>query len=100
MTHLIEVGGSSGEWPQGISDGLILACGDCGEVPAIDYGVEDSVWRELAPPEHRYGVICLPCLIVRGGRDVLAAVKSVNYTMPGTTLVLAPTLLVHYGDWE
>jgi hypothetical protein len=96
MTYLLEV---REQWPQGISNGLTLACGDCGKVPAIDYIVDDDTWQRLAPLKHRHSVICLPCLIERGGEEVLAAVKSLQYTISGTTLVLAPTLLVHYGTW-
>ena len=48
-------------WPEAVSDGLTLPCGECGIVPRFDYRVDDETWRKVAPTEHRLSVICLPC---------------------------------------
>ena len=80
-------------WPPGISDGLTLPCGICREVPFFDYRIADAVWRQVAPPAHWLGVVCLPCLDKRGsamGVDVTETLEEVQFTGVGKTVRLIP----------
>jgi len=83
-----------------VSDGLTIPCFDCGIIPPIDYVVEDSIWEDLVKPPEKYGVICLPCLLKRGGPKVLLAIQEIQYTVSGATLILSPSLLVNYGGFK
>ena len=85
-------------WPEGISDGVVTPCADCGEVPRFDYGVTDEFWgRHVRGPE-RTGVVCLPCLDKRcGGNGLAHALLSVQWTGTSHTVVLEPTLIHCYG---
>ena len=62
------------DWPEGISDGLILPCALCGIVSQFDWAAVDEVWREVAPSEHQRGVICLPCF------ETLATEAGITYS--------------------
>ena len=53
------------KWPEAVSDGLILACSDCGQVPRFDYKVSDSFWKLHVHGFVRLSVVCLPCLDIR-----------------------------------
>ncbi len=85
-------------WPGGISDGLTLPCADCGEVPRFDYQVDDEFWhRHVAGPAH-LGVVCLPCLDRRcGGVGLSEALREVQWTGTGHTVVLDPSARYGYG---
>ncbi len=90
------------EWPEAISDGLTLPCGECGVVPQFDYLVDDPTWDKVAPIEHRNSVICLPCF------DRLAVVAGVthNYLVnvqfvgAGRTWALQPTQMYVWSDYR
>ena len=88
------------KWPAGVSDGLTLACHDCGEVPRFDYGVTDDFWCQYVPrndPAHR-SVVCLPCLELRcGGVGLAEALVKVQWTGRGHTVVMRPIALYAYG---
>lgn len=80
------------DWPLAISDGLTLACADCGEVPRFDYSVTPEFWRLHVPDKpDRLGVVCLPCLDDRcGGEGLAEALIEVQWTGTGHTVVLRP----------
>lgn len=82
-----------GGWPEGISDGLTLACSDCGQVPRFDYHVTDEFWKLHVPEKPaRLSVVCLPCLDRRcGGVGLIDAIEQVQWTGTGHTVVLWPT---------
>jgi hypothetical protein len=63
-------------WFDGLSDGLVLACGLCNRRPEIDYTVDDEVWAEV-DDEYRRGVLCLVCLcrLIGEGKTVRGLVK-------------------------
>ena len=76
-------------WPEAVSDG-IMPCGVCGRHTDIDYQVNDELWRQV-PPNVRYGVVCIQCLIkLFGPGEVVRALKSVQLTLPHLTVELAP----------
>ena len=82
-------------WPEGVSDGLILACTDCDIAPRFDYSVDDDFWKRWAPNER--GVICLPCLDRRcEGEGLGEALQEVQWTGTGHTAILSVTKLVRY----
>ena len=87
------------EWPEGISDGLTLPCGVCGDLPPFDYRVTDWAWQHVVPEALRLGVVCLPCfdMIAEGrGIDIAAAIQEVQFTGVGKTVVLRPSLIHRY----
>jgi hypothetical protein len=87
---------SAGRWPSAVSDGLTLACADCGLIPAFDYRVTDAFWGRWAPGE--LGVVCLPCLDKRSaGAGLSDALIEVQFTGTGHTVVLRPVLRHDYG---
>ena len=88
------------EWPVAVSDGLTLRCADCGEIPQFDYRVDDSFWRLHVPDEPaRRGVVCLPCLDRRcDGRGLAGAVREVQWTGTGHTVVLRATRRYTFGS--
>ena len=81
-------------WPEAVSDGLTLACVDCGGVPRFDYGVTDEFWALHVPEKPaRLGVICLPCLDRRcNGAGLADALTEIQWTGTKHTVVLKPTL--------
>lgn len=87
-------------WPAGISDGLSLACSDCGVIPRFDYRVTDEFWREYVPEKPaRLSVVCLPCLDRRcGGVGLAAALEFVQWTGTRHTVELTPARAFEYGD--
>lgn len=86
-------------WPAGVSDGLTLACADCGERAKFDYHVSDDFWRQWVPGEERLGVVCLPCLDRRcGGEGLADALEEVQWTGTGHTVVLGPVFVHEYDS--
>ncbi|KKN65437.1 hypothetical protein LCGC14_0481570 [marine sediment metagenome] len=59
-------------WPEGVSDGLILPCAVCGNKVSFDYTVSDEAWDLVVSREQRLGVICLSCF------DQIAASKGID----------------------
>jgi len=85
-------------WPEAVSDGLTLACHDCGEVPRFDYRVEEEFWERWVPGPERTSVVCLPCLDRRcGGQGLGEALISVHWTGTGHTVCLVPERVVIYS---
>lgn len=83
--------GAESSWPAAISDGLTLACADCGLVPRFDYRVKEEFWRQHVPGPERLGVICLSCLDSRcGGVGLVDALIEIQWTGTGHTVVLEP----------
>lgn len=85
--------GQMAEWPEGISDGLNLSCYDCGQKVTFDFTVDDEFWREVVPQQQRRNVSCLPCLDSRAdelGLDIGPAIRRVQFTGIGVTVVLTP----------
>jgi hypothetical protein len=81
-------------WPAAVSDGLSLPCSDCGRLPRWDYHVTEDFWRRWGDGPN---VLCLPCLDKRCGGDGLAeALEEVQWTGPGHTVVLRPSLRHRY----
>lgn len=86
------------DWPGGISDGLNLACSDCGQVPRFDYHVAETFWHQWVPDNARLGVVCLPCLDARcNGVGLAEALEQVQWTGTGHTVVLSPTRRIEYA---
>ncbi len=90
------------QWPEAVSDGLILPCGVCGVVPQFDYRVDEPTWKKVAPKEHRLSVICLPCfdrLAVNAGvtHDYLIDVQFVG---TGRTWQLQPIQMYVWSDYQ
>lgn len=85
-------------WPEGISDGLLTPCHDCGKRTRFDYRVTDEFWRKWVPGPERTSVVCLPCLDRRcDGDGLAAALIDIQWNGTGHTVVLAPSL-VHEFD--
>jgi len=82
------------EWPEGISNGLCLPCGVCGEHTDYDYTVHDAFWARIVPAELQLGVVCLSCLdeLALDCGDTLAGnLTKVQFTGCTGTIVLRPT---------
>lgn len=85
-------------WPEAVSDGLTVACADCGELPRFDYRVTEEFWSQWVPGPERLSVVCLPCLDRRsGGCNLAQSLLEVQWTGTGHTVVLTPTLRHNYG---
>lgn len=85
------------QWPDAVSDGLTLACGDCGSHPRFDYTVTDEFWQQHVRGDQRLGVVCLPCLDRRcGGVGLVDALQEVQWTGTRHTVVFAPSLRHQY----
>lgn len=84
-------------WPGGVSDGLTLPCGACGELPRFDYQVSDHLWRSVVPEGLQAGVVCLPCLGELAGPTLAEHLREVQYTGRSFTVVLRPTLVHRYA---
>lgn len=85
------------DWPEGISDGLVTPCRDCGTVPSFDYTVNNREWMRLTRSYR--GVICLPCLDRIGtkvGIDISESLTRVQWTGIGKTVVLEPHFTHRY----
>lgn len=81
-------------WPAGISDGLASECEDCGEMPVLDYTVDDTFWAL-----HGVGpaVLCLGCLHRRcRGIGLPQAIRSIQVVGAGATAVLRVDVLYRY----
>jgi len=86
-------------WPIGISDGLILPCGDCGQKTNFDYEVTDELWNAIVPRSKKRGVICLSCLDKRAkDKGILLAhhLLQVQFTAIGETIILKPEISFVY----
>lgn len=89
--------GPGDPWPIAVSDGVLLACVDCGHVPSFDYHVTDAFWREHVRDEGRLGVVCLPCLGRRcDGVGLAEAIEFVQWVGPGVTVEMVPTRAFTY----
>jgi hypothetical protein len=86
-------------WPESVSDGLTLACSDCGEVPRFDYHVTEQFWRRWVPDEPaRLSVVCLSCLDRRcGGIGLAEALEQVTWTGTGHSVVFRPERRIDYS---
>jgi hypothetical protein len=88
-------------WPEAVSDGLTLPCGDCGIVPRFDYRVDDDFWEKWVSDQNRRGVICLPCLDKRcGGAGLAEALLEIQWTGTGHTVVCESVQAVEYHEDE
>jgi hypothetical protein len=68
-------------------------------VPHFDYAVDGQFWRDVVPNEWHVAVLCLPCLDVvatEHGRDVAAALRFVQFTGIGKTVLLGPAYTHYY----
>lgn len=86
-------------WPTGVSNGLELACGDCGNKTNFDYTVTDEFWDKLIPPDKKRGVICIDCLDKRAktAAELLCRhLLSIQYTAKGETIILKPDISFVY----
>ena len=87
------------EWPEGVSDGLVLPCGICGHVPEFDYTVTEKLWERVVPGGLRLGVICLPCLsfLAEGlGEKIGGDIVTVQWVGAGETVELRPRRIWAY----
>jgi hypothetical protein len=99
QTATIERIGPGDEWPQAVSDGLSLACSDCGQVPRFDYHVSEDFWRRWVPGPDHLGVVCLACLDKRcRGVGLAEALEQVDWTGTGHTIRLAPIRRIDYSS--
>lgn len=99
LTCVIEQVCIDGEWPGGISDGLVTPCQFCGDVPKFDYGVTDEFWNEVVTDNLKRGVICLPCFDVicaAIGADLAENLIQIQFTGHGKTIVLRPESVYYY----
>lgn len=81
------------DWPEAVSDGLLLPCFDCGQHPRFDYHVADEFWRQHVTGEAQRSVVCLPCLDRRcNGVGLADALVEIQWTGTGHTVVLRPTM--------
>ena len=95
----LEAAKADTDWPGGVSDGLTLPCRRCGVVPKFDCHVDGDFWRAVVPKDWRLDVVCLPCLDVMAtemGLDVAAALRSVQFTGIGKTVLLGPAYTHYY----
>lgn len=89
----------TGEWPGGVSSGLVLQCWVCRIVPKLDYTVEDEVWKQVVPESIRNLVICLECfdkMATRKGVDWIEHLQKIQLTGIGKTMVLVPQKIWYY----
>lgn len=84
------------KWPEAVSDGLTIPCMRCGEIPAIDYRVDDDFWRKVARPRERKNVVCLDCLC-HDHEDVAEHLEEVQVINGGVTTVLKPVQTVNHA---
>lgn len=94
----LERTGPDDPWPTAISDGLDLACHDCGETPRFDYRVSDEFWARWVPGPERTSVVCLPCLDRRSGGVGLAdAIDVIQWVGTGHTVEARPRRIHFYS---
>lgn len=96
MTKVYDI---SNGWPGGISDGLTLDCGICWKHTNFDYTVDDDLWNNIVPEEHKRGVICLDCLdylAKKYGYILSNHLLKVQYTGTNETIVLVPDISFIY----
>ena len=87
------------KWPDGVSDGLQLACGICDMVPSFDYTVFDQFWNTVVPKEYKNGVVCLRCLsflAAEKGLRITGNLIKVQFTGTNETIVLTPEISYLY----
>ncbi len=90
---------TSSPWPESISSGLILPCGDCERASLFDYRVTDEFWARHVGADKRLGVICLPCLDARcKGEGLAHALLEIQWTGTGHTVRLEPTFQHIYSN--
>lgn len=78
-------------WPEGVSDGLILPCGVCGSTVSFDYTVTDEAWNLVVPQENKLNVVCLPCfdeMAADKGIDTVECLKLVQFVGINKTIGL------------
>lgn len=91
------------DWPGGLPTRLASTCVMCGDLPYIDYEVDDDFWEMVVPRGSRQSVLCLHCLdeCARDmGYDVTLHLKHIWYTGHGKTLMAAPAAVFYYGIEE
>ena len=97
MTRIEEI---REEWPETVSDGLVLPCSICREKPKFDFRVTDTFWKLVAGDEDwRLGVVCLPCFdqeAAAKGHDISEALLEVQFIGVGKTIVLHPEVSYRY----
>ena len=79
------------DWPETVSDGLILPCSVCGQKVVFDYTVNDKAWTLVIPKEQRRDVTCLPCfdrLAADKGIDTAECLKLVQFIGANKTIGL------------
>lgn len=90
-----------GDWPAGISDGLIPHCAICNQRQWIDYTVDDEFWTNVIPRCIENKVVCLDCLDMLAtliGLDVTNSLLSVQFTGREKTIVLAKEKVYYYRN--
>lgn len=88
------------DWPEGLSDGLILPCAICYTLPMFDYIVDDDIWNKLVLKKHKRDVICLCCLDVIGhelGIDISGYLQEVQFVGMDKTIILKPEIVYKYS---
>ncbi len=60
------------DWPEGVSDGLLLPCAVCENKVSFDYTVSNEAWKLVVSKEQSRNVICLTCF------DKIATYKGIN----------------------
>ena len=81
------------DWPEGVSDGLILPCSICGDKTVFDYTVDDEVWNRIVPKDQRLGVICLTCfdqMTTDKGIDLFECLRLVQFVGANKTIGMQP----------
>lgn len=74
-----------------VISGLVSPCSICGQKPVpFDYHVDFDFWGEEAPPEHRTGVICLPCMASLTDGRVHDHVEMIYFSGGGKTSGYVP----------
>jgi len=91
------------EWPDGISDGLVLPCSDCGKKTNFDYKVTDELWNRVVPVDKKHDVICLDCFdkrVKKRGMLLFPHLLEIQYTAKGETIILKPKMDFVYKSRE
>jgi len=96
----VEVIEIKGDWPYGISDGLVSPCSICGKRDIkFDYLVDDEFWDTVVRKDLRNTVICLDCLdkIAKSqGKTIGEHIKFIQFTGERETIVLKPVKIYRY----
>jgi len=93
------IDGNTVNWIDSLPDKLLLPCSICGCRVDFDYIVDDFLWNEVVPKQHKLNVVCLNCLDVLAtekGENVCEHIKRMFYCGEEKTMTLFCGPTFHY----